>query len=209
MPWASQPGALSWTGVDTQDEPISAQIVRCRFAAAPIAWFQHMNVLLAHLAARRARVLVRGLGPGYGRRDLALNTYENMPSRSRSRQLPRPTPAQEPLDVCRTARAAEAGRGRNASAPVHIPWRGWKDILVRTYQEVLNDRLSSLAASVVFFSLLALFPAIAAGVSSYALFCRRQHGRQASFVRLRHRSAGRSISCMTKSPASPPRATAG
>ena len=67
-------------------------------------------------------------------------------------------------------RAAEEGRGRDASAPVRIPWRGWKDILVRTYQESLNDRLLSLAGSVVFYSLLALFPAIAAGVSFYALF---------------------------------------
>ena len=53
---------------------------------------------------------------------------------------------------------------------MHIPWRGWKDIIVRTYQESMNDRLMLLAASVVFYSIVALFPAIAAGVSSYALF---------------------------------------
>jgi len=79
------------------------------------------------------------------------------------------TPAQEPLAL-QEARAAERGRGRNAAAPVHIPWRGWKDILVRSYHDVLNDRLMALAAGVVFYSLVALFPAIAAGVSSYALF---------------------------------------
>ena len=78
------------------------------------------------------------------------------------------TPAQEPLTL-QEARAAEPGRGRDAITPQHIPWRGWKDILLRTYQEIQDDRLLALAAGVVFYSLVALFPAIAAGVSSYAL----------------------------------------
>ncbi len=82
---------------------------------------------------------------------------------------PRASPAQEPLQL-QTTRAAEIGRGRLARAPHHIPWRGWKDILVRTYYEIQEDRLFALAAGVVFYSLLALFPAIAAGVSVYALF---------------------------------------
>jgi membrane protein len=82
---------------------------------------------------------------------------------------PRASPAQEPLGL-QAARAAEIGRGRTARAPHHIPWRGWKDILVRTYYEIQEDRLFALAAGVVFYSLLALFPAIAAGVSVYALF---------------------------------------
>ena len=29
----------------------------------------------------------------------------------------------------------EHGRGRHAAAPWDIPWRGWKDILWRTYAE--------------------------------------------------------------------------
>jgi membrane protein len=80
-----------------------------------------------------------------------------------------PTPAQEPLAL-QQARAAEPGRGRRASAPLHIPWLGWKDILYRTYQNIMENRLLALAAGVVFYSLLALFPGIAAGVSSYGLF---------------------------------------
>ncbi len=80
-----------------------------------------------------------------------------------------PTPAQEPLAL-QKCRALEPGRGREARTPSQIPWRGWKDILLRTYQEVQDDRLLALAASVVFYSILALFPAIAAGVSFYALF---------------------------------------
>jgi len=79
------------------------------------------------------------------------------------------TPASEPLSL-QEARAKEHGRGRRATTPVHIPWRGWKDILIRTYHEVQDDRLLALAASVVFYSLVALFPAIAAGVSVYAFF---------------------------------------
>jgi membrane protein len=81
----------------------------------------------------------------------------------------RATPAQEPL-ILQERRAAEVGRGRWARAPLQIPWAGWKDILVRTYREIQEDRLLALAAGVVFYSLVALFPAIAAGVSSYALF---------------------------------------
>jgi membrane protein len=78
-------------------------------------------------------------------------------------------PASEPLSL-QEARARERGRGRKAHTPIHIPWRGWKDILIRTYHEIQEDRLLSLAAGVAFYSLVALFPAIAAGVSVYAFF---------------------------------------
>jgi len=67
-------------------------------------------------------------------------------------------------------RAMEAGRGRRASRPWEIPWRGWKDILWRTYAEVNEDRLLAVAAGVVFYGLLAIFPAISAFVSIYGLF---------------------------------------
>ncbi len=49
-------------------------------------------------------------------------------------------------------------------------WAFWKYVLVQLYQEIMADRLLSLAAGVVFYGLLALFPAITALVSSYALF---------------------------------------
>jgi membrane protein len=85
------------------------------------------------------------------------------------RVLPRATPAQESVGL-QEMRATERGRGRRARAPLEIPWRGWKDIAFRTYQETLDDRLLALAAGVAFYSFVALFPAIAAGVSFYALF---------------------------------------
>ena len=63
-------------------------------------------------------------------------------------------------------------RGRGAVAPWQIPFKGWKDILVRTYHEINDDRLLAVAAGVVFYGLLALFPAITALVSAYALFAK-------------------------------------
>lgn len=67
-------------------------------------------------------------------------------------------------------RAAERGRGRNAAAPTDIPWPGWKDILWRVYAGVQRHRVLSVAGSVVFYSLLAIVPAITAFVSFYGLF---------------------------------------
>jgi membrane protein len=66
-------------------------------------------------------------------------------------------------------RAREQGRGRHAVAPWRIPWAGWKDILWRVYASVNDNRLLAVAAGVVFYSLLAIFPAIAAFVSLYGL----------------------------------------
>ena len=63
-------------------------------------------------------------------------------------------------------------RGRHAVGPWQIPWQGWKDILIRTYEQINQDRLLAVAAGVVFYGLLALFPAITAIVSAYALFAK-------------------------------------
>jgi membrane protein len=65
---------------------------------------------------------------------------------------------------------ARPGHGRLSGSPLQIPWTGWKDILWRTYQQIGEDRLLAIAAGVVFFGLLALFPAVTALVSSYGLF---------------------------------------
>ena len=64
----------------------------------------------------------------------------------------------------------EDGRGRSATAPSEIPARGWKDILLRVYEGISEDRILANAAAVTFYALLALFPAIAALVSIYGLF---------------------------------------
>jgi membrane protein len=65
---------------------------------------------------------------------------------------------------------AEDGRGRSAEKPSDIPARGWKDILLRVYRGISDDRILANAAAVTFYALLALFPAIAALVSIYGLF---------------------------------------
>lgn len=66
-------------------------------------------------------------------------------------------------------RATQNGRGRHAEAPTQIPARGWWDILWRVKSEMAKDNLSVLAAGVSFYSLLAVFPALAAAVSIYGL----------------------------------------
>lgn len=62
------------------------------------------------------------------------------------------------------------GRGRRVDTPSKIPAAGWKDIGLRTFREIQNDRLLAVAAGVTFYALLAIFPAIVAIVSLYGLF---------------------------------------
>lgn len=49
-------------------------------------------------------------------------------------------------------------------------WPFWKAVLLGVYGRTSDDRVLALAAGVVFYALLALFPAVTALVSSYALF---------------------------------------
>lgn len=60
-------------------------------------------------------------------------------------------------------------RGREATHPGEIPKRGWKDILLRTKEQIGEDNLSIVAAGVAFYAFLALFPGIAALVSILGL----------------------------------------
>ena len=69
-----------------------------------------------------------------------------------------------------TPELSQHGHGRLSSNPLQIPWAGWKDILWRTYVRTGEDRLLAIAAGVVFFGLLAVFPAVTALVSCYGLF---------------------------------------
>jgi membrane protein len=77
----------------------------------------------------------------------------------------------EPLST-QMARARQNGRGRRAASPFGIPWKGWKDIFCRTVNQASEDRLLAIAAGLVFFGLLALFPAITALVSCYGLIAK-------------------------------------
>ncbi len=80
----------------------------------------------------------------------------------------KPSPTHEGREAEAVART-EADRGRGASHPAEIPAKGWKDIALRTYRDIGENRLSLIAAGVTFFTLLAIFPAVAALVSCYGL----------------------------------------
>ena len=62
------------------------------------------------------------------------------------------------------------GRGRLAAAPSEIPAKGWKDILLRVYANIDEHRILALAAGITYYSILAIFPALAALVAIYGLF---------------------------------------
>jgi membrane protein len=68
------------------------------------------------------------------------------------------------------AAVREGDRGRFAPTPSEIPARGFKDVLVRVWNNIGEDRIMLVAAGVTFYALLAIFPAIAALVALYGLF---------------------------------------
>lgn len=96
-------------------------------------------------------------------------SVDRAPGRSADRDGARRTsPAHAGREAHAVARA-EADRGRQASTPTEIPAKGWKDIALRAYHDIGENRLSLIAAGVTFFTLLAIFPAVAALVSCYGL----------------------------------------
>jgi membrane protein len=63
----------------------------------------------------------------------------------------------------------QSDRGRFARRPGEIPLRGWKDILLRVWKEIDEDRIDLVAAGVAFWLILGLFPALGAIVAVYGL----------------------------------------
>src|SRR5690242_1150395 len=100
------------------------------------------------------------LAASFGRR----RTEAAAASDQAARRFDEDTPA-------RGARAlADEGRGRAADTPSEIPAPGWKDILLRVYRQISEDRILLVAAGVTFYALLSIFPGIAALISIYGLF---------------------------------------
>jgi membrane protein len=66
----------------------------------------------------------------------------------------------------RTASEPGVDRGRGGRTPSD----GWKDILLRVYENISKHRVILVAAGITFYSILALFPAVAALVAVYGLF---------------------------------------
>jgi membrane protein len=109
-------------------------------------WF----VLLAAVRIFEIRTLRRkGLRPGSS---LALGAQGGSPDRS----------------TLSTA-GERRDRGRAAEEPSQIPKAGWKDIVIRTWKKVGDDQIAMIAAGVTFYTLLAIFPGIAAFVALYGL----------------------------------------
>lgn len=67
-------------------------------------------------------------------------------------------------------RRRDAARGRLARTPLQMTWLGWKDVLRRFAGNVADNRLSSLAGAVAFFTLLSLVPALSLLVTVYRSF---------------------------------------
>lgn len=57
--------------------------------------------------------------------------------------------------------APKAGRGRSADTPSEIPPQGGKDILLGVYHGISEDCILLVAAGVIFYLLLSIFPGIA------------------------------------------------
>ena len=71
------------------------------------------------------------------------------------------------------SRKSPPGFGKGAEAPSEIPPAGWWQVAKRTAKKFSENELLSEAASVTFYALLSLFPAITAIVSIYGLFTDR------------------------------------
>ena len=69
-----------------------------------------------------------------------------------------------------TAHTPGAQPGADARKPSEIPVAGWLQVARRVAVAFINDRLMAEAASCTFYTLLALFPAIATLISIYGLF---------------------------------------
>lgn len=65
---------------------------------------------------------------------------------------------------------SEAGRGGAADTPSGFSRTGWKNILLRAYRGISEDRILLVSAGVTFYLLLSIFPGIAALFSIYGLF---------------------------------------
>ncbi len=76
------------------------------------------------------------------------------------------TPAERTADRA----AGVAARRPPTPTPTHSPRPGWKDVLLRVFYGISEDRIMLIGAGVTYYVILALFPGIAAIISIYGLF---------------------------------------
>src|SRR4030081_2283267 len=77
---------------------------------------------------------------------------------------PRPAPALNASD------GSADRHGRGARTPTEMPPGGWRDVLMRVFHGILEDRITTISGGVTFLVLLALFPGLAGLISLYGLF---------------------------------------
>ena len=68
-----------------------------------------------------------------------------------------------------TLHPADRGGRRGAQTPTRIPPAGWRDVLLRVFHGISEDRVTTISGGVTFFVLLALFPGLAGLISLYGL----------------------------------------
>jgi membrane protein len=100
---------------------------------------------------------------------LALASNYLFPEKEESRGSDKPA-KRSPSPPLHHSGNVGSGRGRQAKSPSEIPAAGWKDVLLRVYGNISRHRILALAAGMTYYSLLAIFPAIAALVAVYGLF---------------------------------------
>ena len=81
---------------------------------------------------------------------------------------PEPASGKPPQEI-----KAATKTGEGPETPRDLSWQSWKAIGKRVAGQISEDRVSSVAGGVTFFSLLALFPAITAFVSIFGLVADR------------------------------------
>jgi membrane protein len=65
---------------------------------------------------------------------------------------------------------SDSSRGRNAQTPAQITPAGWRDVSMRVFHGISEDRITTMSGGVTFFVILALFPGLAGLISLYGLF---------------------------------------
>jgi membrane protein len=65
---------------------------------------------------------------------------------------------------------SETHRGRTARHPAEIPQQGWRDILLRVWEQIGSDHVTLVAAGLAMYALLAVFPGLAAAIALYGIF---------------------------------------
>jgi hypothetical protein len=81
-------------------------------------------------------------------------------------------PNPRPLNPPWPANASDGSgdeRGWSARAPTEIPPKGWRDVILRVFHGISEDRITTISGGVTFFVLLAVFLGLAGLISLYGL----------------------------------------